>query len=146
GLDDRGDTLLDKLQRLGNRQQGVAKGKAIVAQLRHQPSPKWSRIKAATAGGSPSGNNGNGTSNVSSEAMATTCGSSGNRSGLPTLGRCTSIFGCGSNLKPSTSNRSAGLILAINSSSGGSASPRSSCINAQRRDEATMTSFAPASR
>ncbi len=38
------------------------------------------------------------------------------------------------------------VIRATNSSSGGSSSSRSSCINAQRRDDATITSVAPAFR
>jgi hypothetical protein len=38
------------------------------------------------------------------------------------------------------------LMRATNSSSAGSATPRNSCMSAQRRAEATMTSLAPASR
>src|SRR5690554_7129277 len=47
-------------------------------------------------------------------------------------------------LKPSTSSRSQGAIRAIRASSVASGSPRSSCMSAQRRDELTSTSCAPA--
>src|ERR1700738_716948 len=65
--------------------------------------------------------------------MPAMAGSSGNSSGLPLGARCTSILRCGSDLNPSMITRSTRDILASNSGSLGSLSPRNSCIRAQRR-------------
>ena len=77
-LGDNGcDPLLDQREGRVDAEQFAAKGKTIVAELRHQPSPRWSVMKAATAAASASGNNGSGAANGSSVAIATICGSSG---------------------------------------------------------------------
>jgi hypothetical protein len=75
--DHRRDPRLDQRERRVDAEQRAAEGKAIVAQLRHGASPRWSEMNAATAPGSPSGNSGIGAAIGSSEAIATTCGSSG---------------------------------------------------------------------
>ena len=76
-LDHRCHPLGDQRQGGVDAQQRPAKGKAIVAQLRHQSGPGWARMKSAIAEISASDNRGNGTPRFSSEATATICGSSG---------------------------------------------------------------------
>ena len=74
--DDRRYPLVDQRERRVDAEQRAAEGKAILAQLRHDPSPRWSSMKPATAAGSASESNGNGAANGSSEAIATIWGSS----------------------------------------------------------------------
>ncbi len=76
-LDDGGNALGDQRQRGIDAEELAAEGKAVIAQLCHAPNPRWPAMKRATVGGSPSGNSGNGAASGSSEAIATTCGSSG---------------------------------------------------------------------
>ena len=76
----------------------------------------------------------------SSEATATTVGSSRAISGVPRSARWTSTLGWGKLLKPSTITRSAGERRARIASSGGSGSSRSSWTSAQRRAVASITS------
>src|SRR6266446_1071122 len=71
------DPRLDQRERRVDAEQCAAEGKAIIAQLRHDPNPRWSAMNAATAPASPSGKSGIGAASTSSEAIATTCGSSG---------------------------------------------------------------------
>src|ERR1051325_9300135 len=76
-LDDRSDPLFDQLESGVHPEQRAAKGKAVVAQLRHEPPPKWSRMKSATAAALSIGSSGIGAAIGSSDAIATICGSSG---------------------------------------------------------------------
>src|SRR4051794_18051448 len=76
-LDDRGDPFFDQRERRVHAKQRAAEGEAVVAQLRHDPPPRWSRMKSATAAASATGNSGIGAAIGSSEAIATISGSSG---------------------------------------------------------------------
>src|SRR5215469_3141146 len=76
-FDDRTDPDLDLRQRVLDAEQRAAKGKAVITQLRHRPSPVFSRIKPAITAASDSGRNGilNSAHRLSA-AIATTKGSS----------------------------------------------------------------------
>ena len=128
----------------------AAKGKAIVAQLRHRARPvDDARMKSAIAAASSSGSRG------SAQSGSVVVGGdrdddSGRRDAEQRLAERRAVdldLGMGMPLEALDQQQIDRRSYArTSSSSAGSGAPRSSCISAQRRSEATITSCAPAWR